>query len=96
MIRSWGNRTTEDIWNGRNTKTARAIPRPLWDGIVERLEQVDAATAIGDLRVPPSNRLEALKGDRRVTNSIRVNRQYRITFRFSDSDAYGVRCEDYH
>ncbi len=55
-----------------------------------------AATVIGDLRVPPSNRLEALKGDRRGTCSIRVNRQYRITFQFSDGDAYGVRCEDYH
>lgn len=96
VIRSWGSQGTLDIWDGRNTKLARAMPRELWTGIVERLEQIDAATVIGDLRVPPSNRLEALKGDRRGTCSIRVNRQYRITFRFSDGDAYGVRCEDYH
>ena len=96
MIRSWGNQGTKDLWDGLNTKTSRAIPRTLWTGVLERLEQIDAAAGIGDLRVPPSNRLEALKGDRRGTFSIRVNRQYRITFRFSDGDAYGVRCEDYH
>lgn len=61
-----------------------------------KLELVDAAAVIGDLAAPPGNRLEALKGDRRGVYSIRVNRQYRITFRFRDGDAYGVRCEDYH
>ena len=96
MIRSWGDRGTKDIWDGRNTKQARAIPRDLWSGIVERMEQIDAAAAIGDLRVPRSNRLEAMKGDRRGIFSIRVNQQYRITFRFSEGVAYGVRCEDYH
>ena len=63
---------------------------------MERLEYIDAADVIGDLRVSPSNRLEALKRDRRGTYSIRVNRQYRITFRFEDGHGYGVRCEDYH
>ena len=96
MVRSWADQGTKDIWDGRNTKSARAIPRTLWTGLVERLEQLDAATALGDLRVPPSNRLERLRGDRRGTYSIRVNRQYRITFRFSDGDAYRVCCEDYH
>jgi proteic killer suppression protein len=96
MIRSWGGQGTKDVWNGRNTKLARAIPRDLWTGIIERLEQIDAAESVRDLRTPPSNRLEALKGDRRGTYSIRVNRQYRITFRFLDGAAYGVRCEDYH
>ena len=96
LIRSWGNQGTKDIWDGRNTKNARAIPKPLWTGIAERLEQIDAATAIGDLRVPTSNQLEAMKGNRRGMYSIRVNQQYRITFRFSDGEAYGVRCEDYH
>ena len=97
MIRSWGTQATKDIWDGRNTKAARAIPRRIWPMVVRKLELVDAATAIGDLQAPPGNRLEALKkGDRRGTSSIRVNRQYRITFRFSDGDTYGVRCEDYH
>lgn len=61
-----------------------------------KLELLDAAVVIGDLAAPPSNRLEALKGDRRGVYSIRVNRQYRITFRFRDGHAHGVRCEDYH
>ena len=96
MIRSWGNEGTKDIWDGRSTKQARAIPRTLWPVVVRKLTRLDAAISVGDLRTPPSNRLEALKGDRRGTYSVRVNQQYRITFRFSDGEAYGVRCEDYH
>ena len=96
MIRSWGSQGTKDIWDGRNTKPARAIPRDLWPSVLRKLERIDAAVAIGDLRTPPSYRLEALKGDRCGTYSIRVNRQYHITFRFPDGEAYGVRCEDYH
>ena len=96
VIRSWGNQGSKDIWDARNTKHARAIPRDLWPSVVRKLERIDATVAIGDLRTPRSYRLEALKGDRRGTHSIRVNRQYRITFRFTDGEAYGVRCEDYH
>ena len=96
MIRSWGNRATKDVWDGLNTKAARSIPRPVWPVLAMKLELLDAAVEIGDLAVPPSNRLEALKGDRQGVYSMRVNRQYRITFRFRDGDAYGVRCEDYH
>lgn len=54
------------------------------------------AHVLGDLRIPPGNRLEALKGDRAGQYSIRVNDQYRITFRFEDGNAYHVVCEDYH
>ena len=61
-----------------------------------KLELVDAAVVVGDLAAPPGNHLEALKGDRQAAYSIRVNRQYRITFRFRDGDAYDIRCEDYH
>jgi len=57
---------------------------------------VNAATNVQALRVPPGNRLEALKGDRVGLFSIRVNDQYRITFRFDSEHAYDVRCEDYH
>ena len=84
------------MWDGLNTKAARSIPRPVWPVLAMKLELLDAAVEIGDLAVPPSNRLEALKGDRQGVYSMRVNRQYRITFRFGDGDAYGVRCEDYH
>ena len=96
MIRSWGDRATRDVWDGLNTKAARSIPRIVWPAVAMKLELLDAAVVIGDLAAPPSNRLEALKGDRRGVYSIRVNRQYRITFRFRDGHAYGVRCEDCH
>ena len=84
------------MWDGLNTKAARSIPRPVWPMLAMKQELLDAAVEIGDLAVPPGNRLEALKGDRQGVYSMRVNRQYRITFRFRDRDAYGVRCEDYH
>ena len=84
------------MWDGLNTKAARSIPRIVWPAVAMKLELLDAAVVIGDLAAPPSNRLEALKGDRRGVYSIRVNRRYRITFRFRDGHAYGVRCEDYH
>ena len=96
MIRSWGNRATKDVRDGLNTKAARSIPRTVWPVLAMKLELLDAAVVIGDLAVPPRNRLEALKGDPQGVYSMRVNRQYRITFRFRDGDAYGVRCEDYH
>ncbi len=84
------------MWDGLNTKAARSIPRTVWPVLAMKLELLDAAVEIGDLAVPPSNRLEALKGARQGVYSVRVNRQYRITFRFRNGDAYGVRCEDYH
>ena len=84
------------MWDGLSTKAARSIPRTVWPVLAMKLELLDAAVEIGDLAVPPGNRLEALKGDRQGSYSMRVNRQYRITFRFRDGDAYGVRCEDYH
>jgi len=61
-----------------------------------RLTQLDAATVLEDLRVPPSNRLEALKHDRKGQWSIRINDQWRVCFRFEKGDAYGVEIVDYH
>jgi proteic killer suppression protein len=61
-----------------------------------RLDMLNAAMGVRDLRAPPSNRLEALKGDQTGRYSIRVNRQYWITCRFEDGHAFEVRCEDYH
>jgi|ERR1700719_3385278 toxin HigB-1 len=61
-----------------------------------RLRQLDAATRIEDLRLPPSNRLEALKGNRAGQHSIRINNQWRVCFRFSNSDAFDVEIADYH
>ena len=75
---------------------SRTLAKDVWLVMRRKLDMVNAAAALGDLRVPPGNRLEALKGDQRGRHSIRVNDQYRITFRFADGHAYEVRCEDYH
>ena len=63
---------------------------------LRKLRMLDAATELDDLRVPPANRLEKLKGDRKGQHSIRVNRQWRICFRWRSGDAYHVEIVDYH
>jgi toxin HigB-1 len=96
VIRSFSDAATEDIFNGSNSKAARAIPKELWTVVRRKLDMVNAARTVGALRVPPGNRLEALTGNRAGSFSIRVNAPYRITFRFEGEDALDVRCEDYH
>jgi Plasmid maintenance system killer protein len=68
----------------------------LWPIARRKLDTLDYAVRLDDLRTPPGNRLEALKGDRKGEHSIRINDQYRICFRWSDSGADGVAIEDYH
>ena len=96
MIRSFDDATTEDIFDGRDTKLARRFAKDLWRVIRRRLTSLHAATTLADLAAVPGYRLEALKSDQKGRRSIRVNDQYRITFRFEDGDAHDVRCEDYH
>ncbi len=96
MIQTFADVATGDIFHGSNTKAARAIPSALWPVVRRKLDMVNAAAAVRDLRVPPNNRLEALKGQRVGAFSIRVNQQYRITFRFENGHAFEVRCEDDH
>ncbi|MBI4581323.1 MAG: type II toxin-antitoxin system RelE/ParE family toxin [Planctomycetes bacterium] len=96
MIRSFGDVATADVYYGRDTKAARRIPKPLWPVIRRKLDALHRARTLQDLRLPAGNRLEALKGDRAGRFSIRVNEQYRITFRFEDGHADEVTCEDYH
>ena len=97
MIRSFGDVGTEDIFNGRNTKAARrSCPRNLWQGAVRKLEQLDSAESLDDLRVPPGNRLEVLTGNRRGQFSVRINSQYRVCFAWSDSGPDEVEVVDYH
>ena len=93
MIRSFADRETERLF-GRTP--GRRFPAELQRGMLRKLVQLDAAEALNDLRVPPGNRLEALKGDRRGQHSIRVNDQWRVCFRWSDGDAYEVEIVDYH
>mgnify|MGYP001302931401 CR=1 FL=1 len=96
MIQSFGDEATRDIFLGRDTKAARGIPSRIWPAARRKLAMIDAASSVGDLRVSPGNRLEQLKGNRAGLWSIRVNDQYRITFRVEASDALEVMCEDYH
>ncbi len=77
MIKTFKNRETETIWNGETVKTK---PKHIQNKALERLEQLNTATHIDDLRKPPSNHLEKLKGDRKTQWSIRVNEKWRICF----------------
>jgi proteic killer suppression protein len=74
----------------------RRYPAELRRVMLRKLVTVDAAEALDDLRVPPGNRLEKLKGDRAGQHSIRVNDQWRICFRWKDADAFDVEIVDYH
>ena len=96
MIQSFADDTTVDLFRERNTRAARRIPRELWRGVQRKLMLLDATGRLEDLRVPAGNRLELLKGDQAGRYSIRVNEQYRVTFRWENGHAYEVRVEDYH
>ena len=98
MIVSFRNRATEDLFYGRSTKAARkALPHQLWKVAGKRLDHLDSAEQIEDLRVPPSNRLEALMGKQRKGQySIRINDQYRICFLWTEQGPTNVEVVDYH
>lgn len=93
MIRSFADRETERLFA---RTPGRRFPAELQRVILRKLVQLDAAERLDDLRVPPGNRLEALKRDRRGQHSIRVNDQWRVCFRWADGDAHDVECVDYH
>jgi toxin HigB-1 len=97
VIVSFADQGTEDIFNGRDTKAARrACSRNLWNVARRKLDQLNAASRLDTLRVPPGNRLEALKGDRDGQHAIRVNDQFRICFRWTNVGADAVQIVDYH
>ena len=97
MIRSFKNQGTEDIFDGRNSKTARKLcPQQLWNIAARKLEQLDSVAFLDDLKVPPGNRLETLAGDREGQYSIRINDQYRVCFEWVDGDPDNVEIVDYH
>ena len=93
MIQSFADTETERLFaTGRSRRFAPEIRRRA----AVRLTQLHAATRLEDLRLPPSNQLEALKGNRRGRYSLRINDQWRICFRFEKGDAYDVEIVDYH
>jgi proteic killer suppression protein len=93
MIRSFADAETERFFV---TGKTRRLPRAILRRATMRLVQLNAAVRIEDLRLPPSNRLEALKGTRAGRHSIRINDQWRVCFRFADGDAFEVEIVDYH
>lgn len=93
MIRSFTCRETAKIWDG---VASRKLPRDIQDRALRKLRQLDAAQTVDDLRIPPSNRLEALHGNREGQMSIRINDQWRICFRWHDNEAFEVEIVDYH
>ncbi len=96
MIISFGDRATEDLYHNRLSSRVRRIPRDIVGLVLVKLDMLNGAAAILDLRSPPGNRLEALKGDLKGLHSIRVNDQWRIVFRWDGSNAHEVRLMDYH
>ena len=96
MIRGFSDKVTEDLYHGKNSKNARKVPKSIWRIIQRKLDMLNRAASLRDLRVSPNNRLERLRGDLEGFHSIRVNDQYRIVFAFRDGDAHDVRVLDYH
>lgn len=97
MIASFADAGTEDIFNGRDTRAARkACPSTLWRVARRKLDQLNAATRLETLSVPPGNRLEALRSDRVGQHSIRVNDRFRVCFRWAGAGAETVEIVDYH
>ena len=97
MIRSFADQGTEDVFNGRNTTPARqSCPRELWAVAGRKLDQLDSVERLGELRIPPGNRLEALAGERKDQYSVRINDRYRICFRWTSDGPSDVEIVDYH
>lgn len=93
VIRNFADREAERIWDGT---PSRRLPAGIQPIVRRKLRVLNSAVTLDDLRIPPGNRLEALKGDRRGQHSIRINEQWRICFHWKDGDAYDVEIVDYH
>jgi len=93
MIKTFADKRTQQLYL---TGKSRRLPADVIGKAVRRLEYIGLATCLDDLKVPPSNRLHALKGDRAGLHAISVNDQWRICFRWVDGDAFEVEITDYH
>jgi toxin HigB-1 len=96
VIVSFGDAATEALYHDAADRHARRLPRDVVKSAQRKLDMLDAAHQLLDLRVPPGNRLEALQGDLRGHHSIRVNDQRRIVFRWTDAGPAHVQLMDYH
>lgn len=93
MIRSFCDRETEKVWSGDGS---RRLPSDIQQVARRKLRMLNNAQTLDDLRIPPANRLEALRGDRRGQHSIRINQQWRVCFVWQDGNADDVEIVDYH
>jgi toxin HigB-1 len=93
VIKSFADKETEKLWDRERSK---AVPTSLQRVALRKLTQFNNAEDLGDLRVPPGNKLEKLSGERKGQLSIRINVQYRVCFIWDDSDAHDVEIVDYH
>ena len=93
MIKSFANLATEEFWR---TGKSRRVPANILNVAKRKLSMLDAAAHLIDLREPPGNRLETLRGDRKGQHSIRINERYRVCFVWKQGDAYEVEIVDYH
>lgn len=93
MISTFADRHTKELYQ---TGKSKRFPSEIWKRAMRKLEYLDLATGLDDLRVPPSNRLHQLTRERQGQFSISVNDQWRVCFRFADGDAYDVELTDYH
>lgn len=97
MIKSFKSTGTEDIFDGVSSKAARkCCPQSIWPVARRKLDQINRVRDIDELKVPPGNRLELLKGDRQNQYSLRINQQYRICFTWEENHAYEIEITDYH
>jgi proteic killer suppression protein len=92
VLASFGDKETEKLWHGQRTR----LPTDLLLRATDKLNILDAATTLDTLRIPPSNRLEALKGNRAGQHCIRINDQWRLCFRWEAGNAHQVAITDYH
>jgi len=96
VILDVADKTTGDIYDGVDSKAARRIPESVWKAAVRKLDMLNAASDLQDLRAPPGNRLERLKGKWSGYYAIRINDQYRIVFQWIGGNAEHVMITDYH
>ena len=97
MIVSFRNRGTEDIFREIDSQPARnTCPRPVWPVALRKLQALEIASCLVDLREPPGNKLHPLKFDRAGQHAIRINDTYRICFRWTQAGAEDVEITDYH
>jgi toxin HigB-1 len=96
VIESFGNALAEDLFDDKNSKATKAFPPELRRVARRKLQYLHEAADLRDLKSPPGNRLEGLKGDLKGFHSIRINDQWRVVFRWSGGNAFDVQVVDYH